>query len=179
MIDKNSVYFRYIICGFILLIAGIINFNPSFIIKIHGSYPNLLLILLIVFAAFEHAVAGAFFGLFAGVLHDLSVTNGNGIHAVLYMLTGFIIGFLYQFLLQNNILSLIITALSVLVLTSVIDWSIKTAYYGGNIYSASFHQYFYSAVYSFVLLILVYYIFKITLKKKRTSYFIRANKEKA
>ena len=166
MKNKNSVYFRYTCCGVILFIAGILNFNPSFMVQIHGSYPNLILILLVVFAMFEHAVAGAFFGLFAGILYDQSVTNGNGIHALLYMLIGFIIGFLYQFLLQNNLLSCLITAFSVLIITSVIDGLIKS--------SLTFNHYFYNSLYSFVLLIILYYCFRIALRKKRKSYLIRS-----
>lgn len=166
----------------LLLIATYFVQTTPFMIKINNSYPNVILILLILVAMFESNTYGAIFGLFAGMLVDINAVNGSGLHAITYMLTGFICSLLIGRFLQNNIISLLTIGAITLLIHSVIELLTKSTLTSRFI-KLYFNSYFNSVIYSFFVLILSYYIFAFSFGfklfyKKPTGIYSKQLKKK-
>ena len=152
-------YLRY--CGYILciLLAYIIQFTP-FMIPIGGVYPTPLFLLVIVIAMHEHDLTASVFGLIAGLLTDVSVYNGHGLHALTYMLAGLACSLLIEILLQNNFLSLLFISTPLLLLHSIVEFLTKSTLTDGAL-QLYFRFYLASAFYSLVLVIPIYFVFRL------------------
>lgn len=154
---------RYLAYAVWLILFQCLQFSPQGLLRVSGAYPYLTLLAVVFVAVHEGNFVGSIFGCIAGMLADVNSTNGSGFHAVLYLLAGFICGYLCEALLQRNLLTVMMLCLCSPAMTALIEWlfggdgavSLLTAYYLPN------------AVYTFIISLPLYGIFKVTTGNRR------------
>lgn len=92
----------------VILFAHILQNTRGLFLEIAGVRANLLIPLVVCIGMFERETAGAFFGLFAGVLWDTVSGLGDGWHALFLTLVGAGCGLLVQVLMRSNLGSALI-----------------------------------------------------------------------
>lgn len=105
--------------GICLLIVSALQGTLLNYIEVFNTKPNLFLVFVVTAAFFcgprDGAIVGAVFGLF----FDMLVSKTVGLHAVLYMYTGFLFGLLSENVLKQP--TLVISIAGVLVATFVLN----------------------------------------------------------
>ena len=77
-------HLRFVAYAIFIFAAYIIQFTP-FMFPIFNCYPMPILSLVIVFSMFEKNFTASVLGLICGMLSDINMINGNGLHALVYM----------------------------------------------------------------------------------------------
>ncbi len=157
MADNKTNKLHFVGYGFLILFAYIIQFTPM-MIEVLGAYPMPLLMLTVIIAMFERDLTAGIFGLICGMLTDINMVNGSGLHAIVYMFTAVIISLLIETLLQNNVLSLLLISAVTFFANSLVELFTKSVLTSGilTLYTATYLR---SAVYSFIAIIPLYLLF--------------------
>lgn len=91
-------------------------------LKIAGVMPFLLLPFVICVAIFKGEVIGLFFGLFCGILADISFAGDTVFNTVFLSVAGFLVGVSVTFFFNRNLSSLIVITILVSFLYYGIKW---------------------------------------------------------
>lgn len=95
---------RYLILGFLGFFSLILESTLFNEIMIAGVKPDLILIIVILYAIFNGPKEGALIGLFLGLLEDLFLSKYIGINALTKLVVGFLIGSLEKRIYKENFL---------------------------------------------------------------------------
>lgn len=134
-------------------------------VKIFGAYPMPLLMITVIIAMFESDLTAGIIGLICGLLTDINMINGAGLHALIYMFAAVLISLLIETLLQNNALSLIFISIFTFLINSVIELLTKAKLTDG-ILTTYFNHYFISALLSVIFIIPCYFLFSLVFGHK-------------
>lgn len=147
-------HLRFVAYAIFIFAAYIIQFTP-FMFPIFNCYPMPILSLVIVFSMFEKNFTASVLGLICGMLSDINMINGNGLHALVYMFSALALSLLVQAFFKNNCLSLTVIAFFVFMLNSVFEFLTKATLTSGalDLYISRFWG---SAVYSIVITVPIY-----------------------
>lgn len=156
--DNKKRMFHYIGYAFIILLAYFIQFAPL-MAPILNAYPMPLFMTVIVMAMFERDLQAGIIGLVCGILTDINMANGSGLHALIYMFIAVFISLFIETLLQNNTLSLIFISVPTLLINSLIELLTKTSITSGAL-QLYLNSFLISAVLSFIFIIPYYLIFR-------------------
>lgn len=89
----------------LLVLAHLVQNTPGWVPSFFGIRAYFLLTFTVCLGLFEREIAGAMFGLFAGVLWDTVSPLGDGYHAFLLLLIGAACGILINTMMRNNLLT--------------------------------------------------------------------------
>ena len=108
-----KVFFK----GLILVVGLLIQLTILNLFTLQGLKPDLMFILVLVFALLKGAEEGAIVGFFSGLLQDIFSVGLLGVHALTKTVTGFICGILRERIFAEHILFVIplITLLATIV----------------------------------------------------------------
>ncbi|MBQ2392282.1 MAG: rod shape-determining protein MreD [Clostridia bacterium] len=120
MPENQNKKFKRLIFAAVIFLAALIEYTP-FIIPIFGTYPSVLLICITVIGVLETDFVAAMYGLFGGILADVYSINGNGFHAITYMLTALILSLLISRVFQRNLVSLCVVGGGSLFFNTLLD----------------------------------------------------------
>lgn len=155
--DNSKRALNFVGYGVIIALGYFIQFTP-FMIKIFGAYPMPLLMVTVIIAMFESDLCAGIIGLICGLLTDINMINGAGLHAVVYMFAAVLISLLIETLLQNNVLSLVFISIITFFANSGIELLTKSKLTDGLL-PTYFNHYFLSAVLSIAFIIPCYLLF--------------------
>lgn len=114
---------RGIVYAILIFVFFILQSTAVQAISLGGVVPNLLIILVVSLAFFRGKKTGLLVGFFCGLLNDLFFGDMIGFYAMIYMMIGYLCGFLskefYEFDLR---LPLLLIAASDLVYSVVVYW---------------------------------------------------------
>lgn len=155
---QSASYLRYTSLGIILFLLFLVQTTPGLLPAIGGASPVLLLPFVVSAAMMEQEMAGAAFGLFAGLLMDMYAAAGSGFHAISLMIIGCICGLFVSRLLTVTFRSALILYIGSSVLYFGAQWLIfyVIPQYEAPITYLLRHQ-LPCALYSFIFLIPMYY----------------------
>lgn len=162
--DNNKRAPGYVGYGVLILAAYFIQFAP-FMVKIYGAYPMPLLMVTVIIAMFESDLTAGIIGLICGLLTDINMINGSGLHAIVYMFAAVLISLLIETLLQNNVLSLLFISVITFIVNSIVELLTKSKLTDG-ILSTYLNHYFLSAVLSVLFIIPGYLLFALAFGHK-------------
>lgn len=178
--DNNRRALSFVGYGVLVLLAYFIQFTP-FMVRIYGEYPMPMLMITVIIAMFESDLCAGAIGLICGLLTDINMINGAGLHAILYMFAAVLISLLIETLLQNNALSLIFISIITFFTNSFVELLTKSQLTDG-IFGTYFNHYFRSAVLSIVFIIPCYLLFALVfghkLRYKRPQGIINSRLKK-
>lgn len=103
--STKTLILRRFLFALIILLAHILQNSRGVFPSIFGIHANLLLPLTVCIGMFEREVAGAFLGLFAGVLWDTVSGLGDGYNALFLMLASALCGLLITLVMRNNLMT--------------------------------------------------------------------------
>ena len=93
---------KIILYGLIFIIALVLQSTVFTVIPIFGAYPELVLLVVILFSLINGGVVGAKLGFAGGLLQDILFGRFIGLNAVIMMGVGFTAGVLSQRLYKEN-----------------------------------------------------------------------------
>ena len=162
--------FRLIVTGILFLFLGLIEFciGPFW----WGCNPPYLLCAVVVCAMFFGEKSAAWFGLFSGLFADAMASGIFGLHAVMYLLFGYMIAFLTEKILSRNVFSCMITGIFSVVLNEVVLWGIETLNHPIDFLTAAQYVFLPRLVMSLPVLFLLYLVFS-AMFRERDGYSFR------
>ena len=107
--EKKQVYLRWGILAVIILLVSLLQNTGGLLPRIYSVSAMPLIPLVVCIAMLEREMAGACFGMFAGMLWDAVGTRGDGFHAVVLLIIG-----CRKNISRLFILNLVVTLLSIL-----------------------------------------------------------------
>lgn len=150
---------KYVIYCLWILLFHCLGFSHLSFLEIGGAHPFLSLIPVIFIAIHEGNFIGSIFGVVAGVLADVNSADGSGFHALIFLLTGFLCGYFCEYILQKNNLSAVLLSFFAPLFVAFLKWAMS----GSGFYFPLFLDYYFKdVIYTFVLAILLYKVFRIT-----------------
>jgi len=100
-----------IVTGFVIQTSLLGFFN------IFGAIPNIPLMLVVIFSMMSDGVTGGILGIMTGVLYDTMIYDVFGIHTVIFLVIGALIGNYSEYMLRENSASYaVVTAISTVVM---------------------------------------------------------------
>lgn len=160
--NKNK-FFDAFLYSVLLIIAFFLQSTPI-LFKASSPSPSLILSVILVISFFENPKFSALFGLFAGILIDSISVGGNGLYALIYMLTGMICSLTIKALLQNNFASFAVVGVPTILIHQILDIVIKSGFTSGLV-KLFFNFYLTVAIYTFAISFLLYILFSFVIKK--------------
>lgn len=158
MPNQKTSAVRHTAYGLFLLVLVLLQSVPGLIPSVGGALPVLVLPFVVTVGVFERELAGAAFGLAAGLLMDLFSPHVGGFNAVSLMIIGCVCGLFVSYLLTVTLRSalLLFCGASVLYFTS--QWLIYYVFKG---YERPFYYLYQyqlpSFLYTLLFLIPIYY----------------------
>lgn len=157
--DSVYKYVRYLAYLIEILVLYVIEQIPNFIPDINGSRPIIVLPVVFVIALFEGEKVALFFGLFTGMLLDVSSSGRIGFYTIVLALTAYFLGLIARYIIEtvNFLNTLIGCFLSIFIIYSLyflIMFVIKN--YQEAMYALT-NYYFVGMIYTFLTVPLIYY----------------------
>ena len=103
----KKTYIAIIVFINVILQISLYNFMSIF-----GVIPNVILVLVILFALCTNQVAGGLIGLLSGLMYDLLIMDVIGINALIYFIVGLVLGTFKEEINKENIFVYIIITLA-------------------------------------------------------------------
>ncbi len=116
LIIRRALSLVFIFCCFLLQSSGV------WIPDIFGVNAFILIPAVVCIGMFERETWGAIAGLFAGMLWDSIAARGQGYHAVVLMVAGFLCGFLVRYMMRNNFMAALCLCGGLTLVHNVIFW---------------------------------------------------------
>lgn len=88
----------------LILVCYILQSSVFSFLSLAGIIPNIMLILVVSFALMRGQTEGMLVGFFCGMLFDIFSDSPFGFFMLLYLLIGYLNGFLHQIFYANNVL---------------------------------------------------------------------------
>ena len=150
---------KYVLYSLWIVLLHCIGFSPLSFLSVNGAHPYLTLIPVVFIAVHEGNFIGSVFGAVAGLLVDVNSTDGEGFNALIYLIAGFFCGYFCEYVLQKNSLGTVILSFVSPLFVALIKWASS----GSGLYFPLFTSFYLrNAIYTFVLSLLLYGIFKVT-----------------
>lgn len=168
----KNLYIRRALGVLVLFLAALLQntrgLSPSFF----GARVLWLIPLTVCMAMFEHDFSTACgLGIFAGVLWDVSLSGGDGFHALFLMLAATVTGLLINYLMRNNLYTAMLLCGCVLLLYVLLHWLVFVAARGvQGAGSVLLSFYLPSALLTFAFLPLIYFLMRRALKRLKEKY---------
>ena len=128
-------------------------------LPIAGTKPLLFPTAVVGVALFGGTVRGGVFGLFAGILCDMSFNHPPIVFTIFLTLTGLIVGMLAERILMNGFPSFLFCSVIILLLTGFIQMFSQLFFYGAPFFALCKTAIF-QMLYSLILIIPIYYASK-------------------
>lgn len=116
LIIRRALSLVFIFCCFLLQSSKV------GIPEIFGVNAYILIPAVICVGMFERETCGAVAGLFAGALWDFIAARGQGYHAVVLMIAGFLCGFLVRYMMRNNFMAALCLCGGITLIHNVVFW---------------------------------------------------------
>lgn len=112
----NSPGFKRLAYSLEIIVLFAIQQTPGLLPQIGGERPVTMIPVLLTIAMFEGQKSGMFFGLAIGLLMDFGYGKVLGFNAIILMLFGYIVGSLAINLIKNNILTVMLMSVFMVIL---------------------------------------------------------------
>lgn len=122
----------WIVYGLSAFLLMLFQMAPRFFPVIANARPEPLILLVVLVAMFEGPYLGAGIGTLAGLLWDLYSFRVFGLHAVLLMVIGVVVGLLVQLILRANFISGMILCVGGTLVHSLLEWLLCYALFMHN-----------------------------------------------
>ena len=110
MSDSLNSFFRYLAYALELVVCFALTTTPRLLPEIFGAKPALLVCVALTIAVYERELPAMIFGMIAGVLSDLSYSNGIGLFAITLTVVCFIVGYAANNLIVATFLNFLLYA---------------------------------------------------------------------
>ncbi|MBO4445347.1 MAG: rod shape-determining protein MreD [Clostridia bacterium] len=163
---QKVLYETRTLFALLVLVCAMLQNTPHLTLTILGSHPLILIPLVVFIGMFEKAIVAALYGMFAGILWDVTVAAGDGYNALILMLFATVASVLISYLMRNNISTALLLSLSAIVIYLLLHWFIFvvcSGATGGFITLVTF--YLPTAVYTAVFAPLIYILLRAVLRK--------------
>jgi len=157
----------------ILLAAFVLQTTIVPHLKVYGVQPDLILVVVVIYAFNQGPVAGSVAGFFGGLLEDLVLIRGVGLNVLCKTIVGYLGGLVERALFADNVFLIMIAIFVATILNQII--------YGALIYLLGERVLFWptflglvlpSALYNALLAPIVYYSLSyIVVAEKKAPYF--------
>lgn len=156
--EKKQVYLRWGILAVIILFVSLLQNTGGLLPKPYGVSAMPLIPLVVSIAMLEREMAGACFGIFAGMLWDAVGTRGDGFHAVVLLLIGCGCGLLLHYLMRVNFVTALLLSAGASLLHNLLYWLIFLVIPGySGAFSALIRFYLPASLYALVFLPLFFF----------------------
>ncbi len=164
--DNKNIYTRRVCIAATLVISAMLQNTSGLVPEIFGARAMLLIPATVCVAMFEREIPGTLFGMFAGLLWDMSAPSGGSFNAILLAAVGFACGSLITHLMRNNLVTALLLC-SVFTVIQLLAYWLRVYIFGGDFKGALSLLTFYlpSGVYT-VLWLPVFYFFTRMLMKR-------------
>ncbi len=162
--ENKKLIARRALYAVLLLVCAVIQNTPGALPEPFGARQLGVVVVVVCIAMYEREFCGLFFGLFAGVLLD--VTGGTqGINAILLTVFGYLCGLLVNNLIRNNVFTALLFSAAALLIYESIYWLVKVVIPGvdgaiGVLFSFYLPSFVYTVVFVPLLFSVVRFIFK-------------------
>lgn len=112
---------KWVVYALLLLLFYVLQTTPLFL-QILGIKPVLIVPFIVCLALFESEAAAAIFGIFGGLLWDLSSGRVFGFHAIILMCCCVCIALLVMYLMRNNLWNAIFFIFCVMLLEGALEY---------------------------------------------------------
>lgn len=172
MLIKGKLIVRPIIISLIVILNLILQSTVFQWFKIYGVLPNTSLILVISFAIYSGKNKGAMIGFFVGILHDIVFGRTIGLNALVFMITGYLVGLMDQKIFKDNlIIPFTLTALATIFYETINLLLIFLLGYRIELFNVIKKMLIAEVIYNSILSLIIYFyvskLFKSSLMKKR------------
>lgn len=120
--EKKQVYLRWGILAVIILLVSLLQNTGGLLPRIYGVSAMPLIPLVVCIAMLEREMAGACFGMFAGMLWDAVGTRGDGFHAVVLLIIGCVCGLLLHYLMRVNFVTALLLSACAALVHNLLYW---------------------------------------------------------
>lgn len=152
----------------LILLAHLVQHTPGWFPAFFGIRAYFLLTFTVCLGLFEREIAGAMFGLFAGVLWDTVSPLGDGYHAFLFLLIGAACGILINTVMRNNLITALLLNTGAHLLYAVLYTVLFTVAQGIDGAGWLFLRYFLpSALVSVLFTPIVYLLVRFVMRRTR------------
>ncbi len=164
--DNKKTYIRKACYAAGLVVVALLQNTEGLLPSFFGIRAFVLIPALVSIAMFERELSGMFFGVFAGLLWDVSSASGGHFQAIMMTAIGFICGSLITYLMRNNLITGILLSAGSLVVHSLLCW-LKDYIFSGNFDGAYKLLTFYipSCIYTMLFFPLFYFLVRFARKK--------------
>lgn len=157
--QKKLHIVRYAVTAVLILLFSVMQNTKGFFPEINGIRAVLLVQAVVCAAMFERDIAGMFFGLFAGLLWDMSA-SGNNFYAVFLLTVGFVSGSLINTVMRRSLITSVILSGAWLLVFFIGSWFFRFIVGGLDMKGYMLlHFYLPSFIFSFVLSPVFFFIF--------------------
>lgn len=129
---RSQNTWTWIVYGLSAFLLMLFQMAPRFFPVISNARPEPLVLLVVCVAMFEGPYMGAGIGTIAGLLWDLYSFKVFGLHAILLMSIGVVVGLLVQLILRANFISGMILCVSGVITHSLLEWLLCYALFMHN-----------------------------------------------
>jgi rod shape-determining protein MreD len=164
--EKKSILLRRVWLTAVLVAASMLQNTAGLLPDIFGARAMLLLPAAVCVAMFEREITGTLFGVFAGLLWDMSAPDGASFNAVMFAFIGFACGMLIKYLMRNNLVTALLLC-SVFTVLYLLGYWLRIYVFGGGFKGALslFTFYLPSGIYTILWLPVFYFITRHIMKK--------------
>ena len=150
---SHGVYSIVLVLFFLLQSSGLATF------KLFGVFPQLMLVFTVFAGFFFREYSGIVYGFVSGLLLDSISTGIFGFNTIVLAFIGFACGITMTYLLNNNFISAVVTSFGFTFLYFLLKWLFFSVFVSD---SPSFFlvKYFFEAIYTSVLGIIIYLLFR-------------------
>lgn len=166
--QQKILWARRSIFVLLILLAHLVQNTPGWFPAFFGIRAYFLLTFTVCLGLFEREIAGAMFGLFAGVLWDTVSPLGDGYHAFLFLLIGAACGILINTVMRNNLITALLLNTGAHLLYAVLYTVLFTVAQGIDGAGWLFLRYFLpSALVSVLFTPIVYLLVRFVMRRTR------------
>ncbi len=164
--DNKKIYIRRACYAVGLLCVVMLQNTAGLLPSFFGFRAFILIPALVSIAMFEREMPGMFFGLFSGLLWDISSPSGGHYQAIMMTAIGFACGCLITYLMRNNIVTGFLLSGSSVILYLFVCW-LKDYIFSGNFDGAYKLLTFYipSGIYTMLFFPAFYFLIRFAQKK--------------
>ncbi len=155
-LPKHETVLKCVAYGLFLVILFILQAMVFPRLAIHGIKPLIIPTAVIGVAMFEGGTKGGIFGLFAGMLCDISMNDPTIVFTLLLTAAGLIMGMLTQYVLTRGFPSFLFTSALLLLISAFVQLFSTLVYGRAGIHQLIFPM-LWQTLYSIVFVIPVYY----------------------
>ena len=167
-------WIRYMAYILEIIIFYVLEQTPHFLPEIFGSKPLIIIPIFIMIALFEGEKVALYFGIFVGILLDISFSWHLGFYTICLPIVGFIIGLISRNIVKSNFFTAILISLASIFVIYSLNFIIYYIFNGYNeILYAYVYHYLPNIIYTFATSILFYFFntaFAVLIREEKSDY---------